>query len=435
MGKARRPLQADADDREAGGLRRPVLRLIGPHAYNSNGNKQQVRASEKRIMKRAVIVEGLRTAIGRAHKEKGVFRHVRSDDLAVAVVKALVERTGVDPDAIEDVVMGNTQQQGEQGFDVARSVALMSGLSSHTGGATINRLCGSSLQAVNQATHAIMAGFEDVQIVGGLEHMQHIPMDQDIDLNPKLFQFTSKGALNMGITAEFLAQSQGISREEQDAFAMRSHHRAAAAHAKGEFRNEIVPVWGHDESGRRIEVTVDQCVRPDCSMETLAALKPAFMPGMGTVTAGNSSPLNDGAAALLMMSEERAKELGLKPLVRVLATAVVGVDPAVMGTGPVPATQKVLKRAGLKVSDLDLIEINEAFAAQVLACVRMLGVDEEKLNVRGGAIALGHPLGASGARIAATLLHTMMDGDARLGLATMCIGVGQGIATIFERIS
>lgn len=385
-------------------------------------------------MKQAVVIDGVRTAIGRAHKEKGVFRDVRSDDLAVAVVEALVERTGIDPTEVEDLVLGNTQQQGEQGFDVARHVVLMAKLPVATGGATINRLCGSSLQALNQATHAIMAGFEDVQIVGGLEHMHHIPMDQDIDVNPKLFHRTSKGALHMGITAEFLAQTQGISREEQDAFAMRSHLRAAAATQQGEFKREVVPVWGRNEAGDRTLIEVDQCVRPDCSLEGLGALKPAFMPGMGTVTAGNSSPLNDGAAALLIMSDEKAKSLGLKPLVRVLATAVVGVDPSVMGTGPVPATQKALKRAGLKVSDLDVIELNEAFASQSITCIRMLGLDEERVNLRGGAIAIGHPLGASGARIATTLIHNMIDRDATLGLATMCIGVGQGIATVFERI-
>jgi len=385
-------------------------------------------------MKQAVIIDGVRTAVGRAHAEKGVFRDVRSDDLAVAVVKALVERTGIDPHEIEDVILGNTQQQGEQGLCVARLVGLMAGLPSETGGATINRLCGSSLQALNQASHAICAGSEDVQIVGGLEHMQHIPMDKGIDLNPKLFQHTSKGALMMGVTAEFLAQTRGIDRRRQDAFALGSHQRAAAAHASGEFAREIVPIWGHDEAGMRVQVTVDQCVRPDSTPESLAALKPAFMPGMGTVTAGNSSPLNDGAAALLMMSSEKAQALGLKPLVRVVATAVAGVDPAVMGTGPVPATQKVLKRAGMKLADVDLIELNEAFAAQALTCVDMLELDEEKLNVRGGAIAIGHPLGASGARIATTLIHAMIDRDATVGLATMCIGAGQGIATIFERV-
>ena len=385
-------------------------------------------------MKNPVIVDCCRTAIGRSSAEKGVFRHVRSDDLATAVVKALVERTGIDPAEIEDVVLGNTQQQREQGFNVARIVGLMSGLPSTAAGATINRLCGSSLQALNQAAHSIIAGGEDVQIVGGLEHMQHIHMDAGLDFNPKLFHATSKGALHMGFTAEFLAQSQGISRELQDAFALASHLKAAAATEKGEFAGEIIPVWGHDEAGSPLEVTVDQCIRPDTSLEALAALKPAFMPGIGTVTAGNSSPLNDGAAALLMMSEEKAKSLGLKPLVQVRSTAVAGVDPAVMGTGPVPATQKALARAGLKLADLDLVELNEAFASQSLACIQLLGLDEEKVNVRGGAIAIGHPLGASGARIATTLIHAMIDRDATLGLATMCIGIGQGIATVFERV-
>jgi len=383
-------------------------------------------------MNEAVIIDACRTPIGRAHKDRGIFRDVRSDDLAAGVIRALVERTGIDPTVIDDVVLGNTQQQGEQGFNVARNVALMAGLAVTTGGATINRLCGSSLQAVAQAAHSVIAGGEDVQIVGGLEHMLHIPMDKDIDINPKMFGQTSKGALSMGITAEFLAQTQEISREEQDAFAMRSHQRAAAA--VEEFKREIVPTWGRDEAGNRTLIDVDQCVRPDCSMEGLAALKPAFMPVIGTVTAGNSSPLNDGAAALLLMGRERAGELGLTPLVKVRATAVCGVDPCVMGTGPVPATQKALKRAGLQLSDIGLIELNEAFAAQALACIRMLKLDEDKVNVRGGAIAIGHPLGASGARIACTLIHNMIDRDVQFGLATMCIGVGQGIAVIFERV-
>lgn len=385
-------------------------------------------------MKSPVIVDCCRTAIGRSQSEKGVFRHVRSDDLAATVVRALIERTAIDPVEIEDVVLGNTQQQREQGFNVARIVNLVAGLPTSVAGATINRLCGSSLQAINQAAHSIIAGGEDVQIVGGLEHMQHIPMDAGVDFNPKLFHVTSQGALHMGYTAEFLAQSQGISREAQDKFALESHRKATQATQQQEFAREIIPVWGHDEAGLPLYVTVDQCIRPDTSLEALAALKPAFMPGIGTVTAGNSSPLNDGAAALLMMSEDRAKSLGLKPLVRVRATAVAGVDPAVMGTGPVPATQKVLQRAGLKLSDIELVELNEAFASQSLSCIAMLGLDEAKVNVRGGAIAIGHPLGASGARIATTLIHTMIDRDATLGLATMCIGIGQGIATVFERV-
>jgi acetyl-CoA acyltransferase len=385
-------------------------------------------------MKTAVVVDCLRTPIGRAHKDKGLYRDVRSDDLAVACVKALVERTRINPAEIEDILLGNTQQTMEQGLNVARTIGLMAGLPMESGGATINRLCGSSLQALHQATHAIMAGFEDVHIVGGLEHMQHVPMDHGLDLNPKLFHRTSKGALMMGVTAEFLAQTQGISRDDQDAFALRSHQLAAASQAAGEFKGEIVPMYGRDEAGHRVLADADQCVRADASLEALTALSPAFMPKVGTVTAGNSSPLNDGAAAMLVMSEEKAKSLGLTPLVRIKSTAIAGVEPAVMGIGPVPATAKALKRAGMQLADIDLIELNEAFAAQALACIRMSKLDPEKINVRGGAIAIGHPLGASGARIATTLIHAMIARDASVGLATMCIGVGQGIATIFERV-
>ena len=384
--------------------------------------------------KSAVIIDAVRTPIGRANAERGVYRDVRADDLAVAVVRAIVERTGIDPQVVEDLLLGCTQQQGEQGLNVARLVGLMADLPASTAGATINRLCGSSLQALNQAAHSIMAGAEDVQIVGGVEHMDHYPMGDGADLNPRLFQYTSKGSLMMGVTAEFLAQSQGISREDQDRFALASHQKAAAAHDSGEFHAELVPVWGRNEAGERELITMDQCVRRDTSLEVLAELKPAFMPVVGTVTAGNSSPLNDGAAAMLVMSEERATELGLEPLARIRATAVAGVDPCVMGTGPVLATQKALARAGMKLSDIDIVELNEAFAAQALACIRMLELDETKVNVHGGAIAIGHPLGASGVRIATTLLHAMIARDAAVGLATMCIGAGQGIATIIERV-
>lgn len=381
-----------------------------------------------------VIIDACRTATGRAHPEVGVFRDVRGDDLAVAVVKAIIERTGIDPAVVEDVVIGNTQQQGEQGLNMARMVALMAGLPVTTAGTTVNRLCGSSLQALHQACHSIAAGAEDVHIVGGTEHMQHLPMDKGVDLNPRLFHTTSKGALLMGVTAEFLAQSQGIDRQSQDAFALASHQKALAADQQGAFDNEIVPVWGRDEQGNRVEVVRDQSVRSDTSLEALASLKPAFMPVIGTVTAGNSSPLNDGASAMLVMSESRAKELGLKPIARVRSTAVAGVDPAVMGTGPVPATQKALARAGVSLEDIELVELNEAFASQSLACIQMLGLDPQRVNVHGGAIAIGHALGSSGTRIATTLLHAMQRHDKTIGLATMCIGVGQGIATVFERI-
>jgi acetyl-CoA acyltransferase len=385
-------------------------------------------------MKRPVIVACARTPIGRAHAEKGWFRNVRSDDLATSVVKAVVQRSGIDPQEIDDLVLGCAFPEKEQGLNVGRAVSLMAGLPVTVSGTTVNRWCGSSLQALNQAAHAIMANAEDVQIVGGLEHMHHIPMDTIGEINPKLFIQTSKAALMMGVTAEFLAQAHGLSRQEQDAFALRSHQKASAAHAAGQFKKEIVPLHGHDESGRRILCETDQCVRGDTSEAALAALQPAFMPGKGTVTAGNSSPLNDGAAALLMMSEEKAKALGLKPLVRVVATAAVGVEPAVMGTGPVPATHKALQRAGMSLKDIELVELNEAFAAQSLACLRLLRLEESKVNIRGGAIALGHPLGASGARVSTTLIHAMMDQGAATGLATMCIGMGQGIATIFERL-
>jgi acetyl-CoA acyltransferase len=385
-------------------------------------------------MRRAVIVDAVRTPIGRAHPERGYYRDTRSDNLAQTCVEALVRRTGIDPTRIEDVVLGNTQQVGEQGLNAARGVAIMAGLPFETGGATVNRLCGSSLQAINQAAHAIAAGFEDVQIVGGFEHMQHYPMDFGIDLNPRLNERTSRGALNMGVTAEFLAQTQGISREDQDAFALRSHQLAAKAHAEGSFKNEILPTYGRNESGERMLLEVDQCVRSDASLEALSALPPAFMPKGGTVTAGNSSPLNDGAAALLIMSEEVAKQLGLKPLAAIRATAVAGVQPCVMGTGPIPATKKALQKAGLTLEDIGLIELNEAFAAQALSCVRGLKLDPEKVNIRGGSIAIGHPLGASGARISATLLYAMRDTGTKYGLATMCIGLGQGIATIYERL-
>ena len=385
-------------------------------------------------MNTAVIVDAIRTPIGRAHPQRGWFRDTRGDDLGVACVKGLIERSGIDPEAIEDVLLGCTQQTLEQGMNLARNVALMSGVTVQSGGATINRLCGSSLQALNQAAHSIAAGAEDVQIVGGVEHMHHLAMDHGLDLNPKLFHRTSKGALHMGVTAEFLAQSQDISREDQDEFALNSHLKAAEAHSAGKFDAEILPLMARDEDGRQFIAKSDQCVRPDTSLEALGALDPAFMPKGGTVTAGNSSPLNDGAAALLIMSEQRASELELKPIAKVVATAVAGVDPCVMGTGPVPATKKALKRAGLSLDDIGVVELNEAFAAQSLACIRPLKLDVEKVNVHGGAIAIGHPLGASGARIATTLLHAMIDRDVEFGLATMCIGVGQGIATIFQRV-
>jgi acetyl-CoA acyltransferase len=386
-------------------------------------------------MTQAVVVDCVRTPIGRSHKKRGVYRQVRSDDLAAGVVRALVQRTGIAADEIDDLLFGAVQHHGEQGVNVARIISVLAGLPDHVGGVTINRLCGSSLQAINQASHAIIAGAENVQIAGGLEHMDHVGLETEFDVNPRYFESASRESLDMGVTSDQLATKHGVSRREQDEFAVRSHRRAVAAQERGDFDHEIVPTPGHDPRGNPMLVEQDQCPRPDTSLEQLERLRPAFVTDTGTVTAGNSSPVNDGAAAVLMMSDSRASELGLKPLARVVASAVIGVSPDEMGIGPIHATRKVLERAGMTLADIDLIELNEAFAAQAIVCVRGLGLDEEKMNVRGGALALGHPLGASGARISTTLIHAMRDRDATLGLATMCIGLGQGIATIYERLS
>jgi acetyl-CoA acyltransferase len=385
-------------------------------------------------MRHAVIIEAMRTPIGRAHPEKGYYRDTRADDLSADLMANLLAKVGVPASAVEDVQWGCVKQQDEQGFDIARNAALIAGLPIETGGVTVNRLCGSSLQAINQAAMSIAAGCEDVQLAGGVEHMHHIPMESGISVSTRLLRKHSPAVLNMGVTAENLAMRYRISRKEQDQFALRSHQLAAAATDSGRFLQEIVPTWGRDEDGHKMMLTEDQGIRRDTSIEALGALKPAFMPSGGTVTAGNSSQISVGAAAVLMMSEERAHELGVKPRARIKAMAVAGVDPSVMGIGPVPATNKALERADLKIEDIELIELNEAFAAQALAVMKLLKLDHERVNVNGGAIALGHPLGASGARITTTLLHEMDRRQVRYGLATMCIGAGQGIATIYERI-
>lgn len=382
-----------------------------------------------------VVVGCCRTAIGRAHPERGLFRHVRGDELAAAAVAAAVERSGVDPATVEDVILGATQQRGELGANVARTVALMAGLPLTAAGTTVNRLCGSSLQALAQACHAIVAGAENVQVVGGVEHMHHLPMDSGVDVHPRALARTSRGMLSMGLTAEHLAMAHGIDRRRQEAFALESHARAARADDAGLFDDEIVAVVGHDESGAVVEAVADQSIRRDTSLAAMAALEPAFLPGLGTVTAATSAPVSDGAAALVVTSAAEAARQGLEPLVRVVATAVVGVPPALMGTGPIAATRKLLARVagrGITLADIDLVELNEAFAVQAIHCIDELGLDPAKVNVRGGSLAIGHPLGASGARIATTLLHAMRDSGARLGLATMCIGLGQGIAVLFE---
>jgi acetyl-CoA acyltransferase len=385
-------------------------------------------------MRHAVVIEAVRTPIGRAHPEKGIFRDTRADDLSGELLRALLERTRLPASEVEDIHWGCVKQEREQGYNIARMAGLIAGLPVEVGGATVNRLCGSSLQALHQAAQSIAANCEDVQIAGGVEHMQHIPMESGFDPSPLLFYRHSPAVLHMGLTAENLAIRYRISRKDQDEFSLRSHRLAGAATDSGAFAREIVPTWGRDEEGRRKTITEDQGIRRDTSLEALSALRPAFMPEGGTITAGNSSQISVGAAALLVMSEERAKDLGLTPKVRIRAMAVAGVDPSVMGIGPVPAVHKALERAKLTLADIDLIELNEAFAAQSLSVMKLLKADPEKVNVRGGAIALGHPLGCSGARIATTLIHAMADRKARLGLATMCIGAGQGIATVFETV-
>lgn len=382
-----------------------------------------------------VIVDAVRTAMGRS--KGGMFRNVRAENLSAELIKALLARNeAVEPGQIEDVIWGCVQQTLEQGFNIARNAALLAGLPHEVAGQTINRLCGSSMQSIHHAVGAINSGIDGIFICGGVEHMGHVPMTHGVDINPALSRYAAKAAGMMGLTAEMLGTMNGISREDQDAFALESHKRAYRANVEGEFADEIVPVEGHDENGFLQSCDYDEVVRADASLEALAALKPVFNPRGGTVTAGNSSAISDGGAAVLVMSADRAGSLGLKPMARIRGMAVAGCDPSIMGRGPVPATKKALERAGLSLDDIDYIELNEAFAAQSLAVLKELKLTDRQdvINIRGGAIALGHPLGTSGARITGALAHVLRDKDAELGLATMCIGMGQGIATVIERL-
>jgi acetyl-CoA acetyltransferase family protein len=398
-------------------------------------------------MEDTVIVSAVRTPIGRANK--GVLKDVRADDLAAVAVKAAVERVPqLDRSLIEDVILGCAFPEGEQGMNLARLVGALAGLPETAGGVTVNRFCASSLQAVNMAAQNIMLGFGDVFVAGGVENMSRVPMGGfNPSYNPRLVKPREEDAssgpyqpleleygyssyIPMGITAENLAREYHINREAQDAFALRSHQRAIAATDNGTFKREIVPV--PLPNGRLMEI--DEGPRRDTSLERLATLEPAFIKG-GSVTAGNSSPLNDGAAAAVLMSAQRAHDLGITPLAKVHTMAVAGVRPDIMGFGPVPAMRKALQRASMQLSDIDIIEINEAFAAQTLSVVKVMGIDEEKLNPHGGAIALGHPLGCSGARIIATLINDLQTADKTFGIATLCIGGGQGLATIIERLA
>ena len=398
-------------------------------------------------MQRAVIIDAVRTPIGRYG---GGLSSVRPDDLAALVIKAIVDRTGIDPTLIEDVYMGDANQAGEDNRNVARMAALLAGLPDSVPGCTVNRLCASGLEAINIAARMIEAGHGDFFIAGGVESMSRAPFvlakgaaafSRKVEMhdstigwrftNPKLA--AAYQPYSMGETAENVARQYKLSREEQDEFAHNSQMKCKAAIEAGRFQDEIIPVEIPQRKGDPIIVDTDEHPRPDVTMESLARLRPAFTTDkQGTVTAGNSSGINDGAAATLVASEEAAKRASLPILAYVGASAAAGVDPACMGLGPIPATRKALKRAGLEVGDLDLIELNEAFAAQSIPCIRELGLDPQRVNVNGGAIALGHPLGCTGARLTVTLLHEMKRRSAHRGLATMCVGVGQGVATIFE---
>ena len=387
-------------------------------------------------MKDAVIIDAVRTPMGRS--KGGMFRNVRAETLSAALMTALLQRNPkVDPAEIEDVIWGCVQQTLEQGYNIARNASLLTAIPHTASAQTINRLCGSSMSALHTAAMSIMTGNGDVFLVGGVEHMGHVGMMHGVDFNPGISKHAAKASGMMGLTAEILAKMHGINRDAQDKFALRSHQKAAEAMLQGRFDNEIIPIEGHDENGFSILCDKDEVIRVDASLEALAALKPAFDPRNGTVTAGNSSAISDGASALLVMSAERAKALGLEPMARIKAMATAGVDPSIMGYGPVPAVKKALARAGMKVKDIELWELNEAFAAQSLPVLKDLQLRdhiEAKVNLNGGAIALGHPLGCSGARISTTLLHLMKAGQKQTGVATMCIGLGQGIATVFERV-
>jgi 3-oxoadipyl-CoA thiolase len=399
-------------------------------------------------MKEAVIVEAVRTPMGR---HGGILKDVRTDDLGAYIIAKLVDKTGINKEEIEDVYFGCTNQAGEDSRNVARNASLLAGLPYTIPGATVNRLCGSGLEAINQAGRAIQTDHGDLFVAGGVESMTRGPWVMakpsnafqrgDVTLydsslgwrfpNRRMGELYS--LINNGETAENVAEKYQVTRQEQDELALGSHLKAVKAHEEGRLKDELVPFEMAQRKGSPVVYDKDEGPRADTSLEKLGALQPAFKKG-GTITAGNSSPLSDGAAALLLTTPQKAEQLRLKPMARIIASAAAGVHPNYMGIGPIPATQKALQRAGLTIDQIDLVELNEAFASQVIACIRELGIDPKKLNVNGGAIALGHPLGCSGARLMTTLIHEMKRRGSRYGLATMCIGVGQGIATVVESV-
>ena len=383
-----------------------------------------------------VIVDFGRTPMGRS--KGGMYRNVRAETLSANLITGVLARNPkIDPAEVEDVIWGCVNQTLEQGWNIARMAALMTPIPHTSAAQTVSRLCGSSMSALHTAAQAIMTGNGDVFVVGGVEHMGHVGMMHGVDPNPALSLYAAKASGMMGLTAEMLGKMHGITREQQDAFGERSHRLAHKATVEGNFKDEIIPMEGHDENGFLRVFTEDETIRPETTIESLAALRPAFNPKGGTVTAGTSSQITDGASCMIVMSAERAQALGLEPLAVIRSMAVAGVDPAIMGYGPVPSTKKALQRAGLTMDDVDFVELNEAFAAQalpVLKDLKLLDKMDEKVNLHGGAIALGHPFGCSGARISGTLLNVMKQNGGTIGISTMCVGLGQGITTVFERV-
>ncbi len=384
-------------------------------------------------MREAVIVDAVRTPIARAHPEKGWFKDIRSDELGVIVVREILNRTKIDPALVEDVILGCATQSGEQAMNIARYIAIMAGVPFNVAAQTINRQCASGMTAVHSAAQAIMSGCGDVFIAGGIEHMTHLPEGAGADLNPKRFEFVDRSSSSMGLTAENLAVMYNISRAEQEKFALSSHRKAIAAQEEGRFKDEMVPVEVPSESGGKRLIDKDQNPRSYTSLDIMAALEPIARKD-GMITSATASAASDGAAAILLMSGDRAKELRIKPRAKILSMAVAGVDPKLMGLGPIPATRKALERAGLTIADIEVAEINEAFAVVAMVAMRELGLDGNKVNPNGGAVALGHPMGCSGARLITTLTHEIVRRRARYGLAAMCVGMGQGAATILERV-
>lgn len=385
----------------------------------------------------AVIVDYARSAMGRS--KNGCWRNVRADELSVNVIKGLLARNEkINPAEIADVIWGCVLQRDEQAFNMGRNLVLRAGLPATIPGQTVNRLCGSSMSALHTAAANIMAGVGDVYLVGGVEHLGHVPMMKGFDPNPKMGLNVAAAAAQMGVTAEYLSTMHGISREAQDEFSLRSHQLAHKATVEGKFAREIIPIEGHDENGALTMITADETIRPETTLEGLASLRPVFNPKGGTVTAGSSSQISDGASAMIMMSAERASALGLKPIARVRGMGLAGVDASIMGYGPVPSTKQALDKLGLSIWDIDTVELNEAFAAQALPVLKdleLLDDMEDKVNLNGGAIALGHPFGCSGVRITGSLLTVMQEKDTEMGVSTMCIGMGQGITTVIERLN